>query len=146
MFAISVERIISKPIAQVFAILTDHANYQQFRAVDQSRLLQKGEEAPNGLGAVREIMASGAVLHEEIVAYEPPVLMGYKIIYSKPLPYDHQFGELRLQSVGDKTHVRWQSRGRIKVPLLGPLWFDRKVQSVGQRAFGSILKHIDLMP
>ena len=56
MFSIHVERTINKPIEKVFAILSDHANYAQFKAIEQSNLLIKGKHETNGLGAVREII------------------------------------------------------------------------------------------
>ncbi|MEM7421354.1 MAG: hypothetical protein AAF364_16760 [Pseudomonadota bacterium] len=94
---------------------------------------------------MREIIAGGANLHEEIVAFDPPYKLGYKVIKSKPLPYDHELGEITLEERGDKTHVTWRSVGHISIFLLGSLYFDKQVQNVGSRAFGSILKHIDAM-
>jgi uncharacterized protein YndB with AHSA1/START domain len=146
MFSISVERTIDKPIAEVFQVLSEHANYSQFKGVDKSSLIKKGKDDINGLGAVREIQAGGATLHEEIVAFEPPYLLAYKIIHSKPLPYKHKLGEVRLTEVDGKTHVHWRSQGHISIPLLGNWYFDKKIQQGGQRAFGSILKFIDNMP
>ena len=94
---------------------------------------------------MREIISGGSNLHEEIVAYEPPYKLGYKVVKSKPLPYDHQLGEITLKDEGGKTHVTWRSKGHITIFLLGSLYFDKQIQSVGSRAFGSILKQIDSM-
>ncbi|MBF7073205.1 SRPBCC family protein [Glaciecola sp. MH2013] len=146
MFSIHVERTINKPIEEVFAVLSDHANYAQFKGVDASKLLIEGSEHKNGLGAVREIIASGANLHEEIVAFEPPFKLGYKIIKSSPLPYDHFLGEVTLEERDGQTHVIWRSQGRITTPLLGRFYFDKQIQKGGARAFGSILKFIANMP
>jgi uncharacterized protein YndB with AHSA1/START domain len=148
MFDISVERSIHKPIEQVFAMLSDHENYSQFRGIEKSSLLIEGKTHKNGIGAVREVVAGGT-LHEEIVRFEPPndknktALIGYRVIFSKPLPYDHQLGEIRLRESDGQTHVHWVSKGRIKTFLLGPLYFDKQIQKHGARAFGSILKYID---
>lgn len=81
--------------------------------------------------------------HEEIIAFDPPYILGYKIIYSKPLPYDHQLGEVRLEVVDGKTHVHWRSKGHIQIPILGTWYFDKQIEKGGERAFGSILKFID---
>ena len=143
MFSIHVERTINKPIEEVFSILSDHVNYEQFKAIEQSNLLVKGKLETNGLGAVREIISGGSNLHEEIVAYDPPYKLGYKVVKSKPLPYDHQLGEITLKEEGEKTHVTWRSKGHITIFLLGSLYFDKQIQNVGSRAFGSILKQID---
>ena len=145
MFSIHVERTIDKPIEEVFAILSDHASYAQFKAIEQSNLLVEGKHEKNGLGAVREIISGGSNLHEEIVVYEPPHKLGYKVVKSKPLPYDHQLGEITLKEEDEITHVTWRSKGHITIFLLGSLYFDRQIQNVGSRAFGSILKQIDNM-
>ena len=142
MFSIHVERVIDKPIHDVFAMLSDHENYAQFKGVDEANLLVHGKDDKNGLGAVREIIAGGANLHEEIVAFEPPYKLGYKVIKSKPLPYDHQLGEITLKEIDGKTHATWRSKGHITIFLLGSLYFDKQIQKNGGRAFGSILKQI----
>ena len=139
MFSIHVERTINKPIEEVFAILSDHANYAQFKAIEQSNLLIKGKHETNGLGAVREIISGGSNLHEEIVAYEPPYKLGYKVVKSKPLPYNHQLGEITLKDKDGKTHVTWRSQGHITIFLLGSLYFDKQIQSVGSRCVFSCI-------
>nr|WP_136252553.1 SRPBCC family protein [Ningiella ruwaisensis] len=144
MFNIAVERVINKPIKTVFAVLSDHANYAQFKGVDASTLLQTGEYEVNGQGALREIVAGKSVLHERIVGFKPPRYMAYKIEYSKPLPYDHELGQLTLTEITSGTHVRWESKGHINIPLIGGWYFDKQIEKFGARAFGSILKHIDM--
>lgn len=146
MFSICVERVIDKPIGFVFAKLSDHANYAQFKGVEASNLIFKGKLEQNGLGAVREIIAGGANLHEEIVAYDPPYKLGYKVVKSKPLPYDHQLGEITLKEIDGKTHATWRSVGHITIFVLGSLYFDKQIQKNGGKAFGSILKQIGTMP
>ena len=143
MFNIQVERVINKPISEVFEILSDHANYSQFKGIDASTLITEGTTDKNGLGAVREIKAGGATLHEKIVGFEPPHRLAYLITYSKPLPYDHKLGEVLLSQQGDATKVVWRSQGHITIPLLGNWYFDKQIQTQGARAFGSILKYID---
>ncbi len=144
LFSISVERLIDKPIQDVFSKISDHASYSKFKGIDDSSLIKKGLDNENGLGAIREIVSAAGTLHEEIVGFEPPYFMAYKIVYSKPLPYNHEMGEIRLTEKEGKTHVHWQSKGYIKIPFLGPLFFDKKIQTQGARAFGSILKAIEL--
>ncbi|MGB3726315.1 MAG: SRPBCC family protein [Glaciecola sp.] len=143
MFNIRVERTINKPIKEVFDYISDHANYAQFKGVDTARLVKAGEQDENGLGAVREMVAAGATLHEAIVRFEPPYILGYKIVYSKPLPYKHLLGEITLSETQEGTKAVWVSQGTIDIPLLGKWYFDKQIQKHGSRAFGSILKFID---
>ncbi|MBT1451043.1 SRPBCC family protein [Glaciecola sp. XM2] len=144
MFSICVEREIKKPIDEVFSALADHANYKQFKGIDDSSLLEEGKQEPNGLGALREVVAGSSVLHERIVEFARPTRLAYLIEYSKPLPYEHEFGVITLKDLGESTLVIWKSQGRIKIPLLGPWYFDKQIQNGGGRAFGSILKAIDM--
>ncbi len=53
MFNIRIERVLNKPIAEVFDALADHANYGRFRGIKASRLLEDGESEKNGQGALR---------------------------------------------------------------------------------------------
>lgn len=145
MFSISVERTIDKPIETVFEILSDHENYSQFKAIDTSNVLREGNENKNGVGAIREIISGDSNLHEEIVCFEPPFKLGYKVVKSSPLPYEHELGEILLEDREGKTHVTWRSKGHISIFIFGTLYFDKQIQKVGSRAFGSILKHIDNM-
>jgi uncharacterized protein YndB with AHSA1/START domain len=144
MFRISVKRQINKPIDEVFDALSDHANYHRFKGVDASRLIEQGSTEPNGLGALREIVAGKAVLHERIVKFERPYTLAYLIEYSKPLPYKHEHGQITLEERDDTTFALWESRGHIAIPLLGTWYFDKQIQKFGGRAFGSILKSIDM--
>jgi uncharacterized protein YndB with AHSA1/START domain len=144
MFHIYVKRQLNKPIEEVFAALSDHANYASFKGVDASTLLENGTTETNGLGALREIVAGKTVLRERIVEFERPYRLGYLIEYSKPLPYAHRFGNVTLAENEDGTLAIWESKGHIAIPILGSLYFDKQIQKHGGRAFGSILKTLDM--
>jgi uncharacterized protein YndB with AHSA1/START domain len=144
MFSIRVERHINKTPEDIFAVLEDHANYQKFRAIDKSNLLEAGTDEQNGLGALREIIAGKSVLHERIVEFKRPYCLAYIIEYSKPLPYEHELGSITLKETEDGTLVVWESKGHINIPLLGTWYFDKQIEKMGSRAFGSILKAIDM--
>lgn len=144
MFHIQVSRQINKSIETVFEALSDHANYDKFKGVDGARLLEEGKEERNGLGALREIVAGKSVLHERIMQFERPSRLAYLIEYSKPLPYQHEFGRITLVSKDGGTFVTWESKGHIGIPVLGNWYFDKQIQKIGGRAFGSILKSIDM--
>lgn len=55
MFKIKVERIVKKPIDEVFEALSDHASYGSFKAVGVAKLVAEGDEERNGVGALRSI-------------------------------------------------------------------------------------------
>ncbi|WP_227500760.1 hypothetical protein [Psychrobacter sp. G] len=49
MFKIKVERIVKKPIDEVFEALSDHASYGSFKAVGVAKLVNEGDEERNGV-------------------------------------------------------------------------------------------------
>lgn len=145
MFDVRIERVIDKPIDSVFEILADHENYDAFRGVKESRLLEQGKEEKNGLGALRLIDLGSVRFEERITQFERPTRLAYLIEKSSPLPFRHDIGEIRLRPEGDKTHVTWVSKGRITLPLIGPWYFDRMFERQGTKGFTSLLKQIEAL-
>ncbi|MFT5096723.1 MULTISPECIES: SRPBCC family protein [unclassified Psychrobacter] len=143
MFKIKVERIVKKPINEVFEALSDHASYGLFKAVGTAKLLTEGDEERNGVGALRSVQTGAFKVWERITAFERPTHMQYKIEKSKPIKMQHNKGIVDLKDLGDgTTHVTWVSEGRIVVPLIG--WaLDRKMQKQGTKVFNSMLKSLE---
>ncbi|MBT0586644.1 SRPBCC family protein [Alteromonas oceanisediminis] len=143
MFNIRVERTINKPIDIVFAMLSEHENYQSFPGVDSSTLLEPGDNEKNGIGALRQVKLGPVVLKERIVAFMRPTLMEYRIEHSKPFKFVHELGQITLSEKDGKTDVVWISKGYIATPILGRLVLDPMINSQGAKGFASILKAID---
>ncbi len=143
MFDIKVERLVKKPIEEVFAAIADHANYANFPGVDESELVSQGENEPNGKGALRRIKIKPFTLFERIVGFERPTRLQYQIEQSSPITFDHEIGEVRLREVEEGTRVVWISRGHLKVLLLGKWVLDPMTQKQGAAGFASILKAIE---
>ena len=143
MFKIKVERIVKKPINEVFEALSDHASYGLFKAVDTAKLLTEGDEERNGVGALRTVQTGAFKVWERITAFERPTHMQYQIEKSRPIKMQHNKGIIDLKDLGDgTTHVTWVSEGRIVVPFIG--WaLDRKMQKQGTKVFNSMLKSLE---
>lgn len=145
MFKIKVERIVNKPIDEVFEALSDHASYGSFKAVGTAKLVTEGDDERNGVGALRTIQTGPVKFWERITAFERPTHMQYKIEKAKPVKMKHDKGSVDLKDLGDgTTQVTWISEGRllIPLPLIGRL-LDRKMQKQGTVGFSSILKAIE---
>ena len=145
MFKIKVERIVKKPIDEVFEALSDHASYGSFKAVGVAKLVNEGDEERNGVEALRSIQTGPVKFWERITAFERPTHMQYQIEKSKPIKMQHDKGVIDLKDLGDgTTHVTWVSEGRLTVPLplVGRL-FDRQMQKQGTIGFSGILKSIE---
>ena len=145
MFKIKVERVVKKPIDEVFEALSDHASYGSFKAVGVAKLVTEGDEERNGVGALRTIQTGPVKFWERITAFERPTHMQYKIEKARPVKMKHDKGTIDLKDLGDgTTQVTWVSEGRLVVPLplVGRL-LDRKMQKQGHIGFSSILKAIE---
>lgn len=143
MFEIKVERIVRKPINEVFEALSDHASYGLFKSVGVAKLVTEGDEERNGVGALRTVQTGAFKVWERITAFERPIHMQYQIEKARPIKMEHYKGIIDLKDLGDgSTHVTWRSEGRLVVPLVGRL-FDRKMQKQGTIVFNSMLKSLE---
>lgn len=143
MFKIKVERIVRKPINEVFEALSDHASYGLFKSVGVAKLVTEGDEERNGVGALRTVQTGAFKVWERITAFERPIHMQYRIEKARPIKMEHYKGIIDLKDLGDgSTHVTWISEGRLVVPLVGRL-FDRKMQKQGTIVFNSMLKSLE---
>lgn len=104
MVKIHVERTIRASPERVFGWLSDPAN------LTAAPLILKAGWAKNspgqGAGALREAIATGMWLREEITAYDPPRGYSYRIVRSFPV-FDHRGGTLTFTPQADGTHVSW---------------------------------------
>lgn len=143
MFKIKVERIVRKPINEVFEALSDHASYGLFKSVGVAKLVTEGDEERNGVGALRTVQTGAFKVWERITAFERPIHMQYQIEKASTIKMEHYKGIIDLKDLGDgSTHVTWISEGRLVVPLVGRL-FDRKMQKQGTIVFNSMLKSLE---
>lgn len=143
MFKIKVERIVRKPINEVFEALSDHASYGLFKSVGVAKLVTEGDEERNGVGALRTVQTGAFKVWERITAFERPIHMQYQIEKARPIKMEHYKGIIDLKDLGSgSTHVTWISEGRLVVPLVGRL-FDRKMQKQGTIVFNSMLKSLE---
>ena len=134
MIEFTLTRKTTAPIETVFEALTNHrgiANY--VRAVRRSTLDRKGTPAPNGVGAVRRLVAVGPAIVEEIIDYQRPTRYAYKLLSGAPVR-DH-VGTVELREAGSGTEVSWHLRSTPKIPGL-----DRLLSPVLRRVIGELLK------
>jgi uncharacterized protein YndB with AHSA1/START domain len=137
--SIRVERRLDAPPDGVFEIIADHAHYDRFDGVRRSELVESGDPAPNGVGAVRRIWLGPLRFDEEITAFEPPRRVDYLIRDVRPLPFRHEGGSIRLAPDGDGTHAVWTSSFEVPVPLVGSA-IDRILSARLERGFGQLLE------
>lgn len=141
MRTVRVSRTIAAPAERVFDLLSDHANYDRFRAVHRSELLREGEPAPNGVGALRRVLIGPFRFEEEITGYERPSKLDYLIVKIN-VPYEHEGGHIRLTDKDGTTTAEWTSSFKVPMPLVGGIQERFWSYSLG-RGFRQVLEDVE---
>src|SRR5262245_15828042 len=108
---------IRAPIDRIWAFLIDYEGYARIPAVKDARLVAPGRDHRSGVGAVREVTVLGSTFEEEIVEFEPPNRLAYRITKCRPLPVLHDIGRVELETRGDGTEINWKTRFEVDVPI-----------------------------
>src|SRR5262245_31264932 len=108
---------IAAPVERVWAVLSDHAGWQAWAGVQEVVLRQQGDPPPNGLGAIRVLRRGGLAIEEEVVAFEPPHRLVYRVCAG--IPVRECEAEVRLAAAGGRTRVNWRVRLRPLLPGTG---------------------------
>lgn len=141
MKTIEVKRTIRAPIEQVFDQLTDLANYEAFPGVHRTRFVKEGQTEKNGVGAIREVDAGVFWLQEEILSFERPHRMDYRIRKSRP-GIRHESGRMQLKQTAGGTEVTWTSTFAVPLPLVAGL-AEQVGGKLSELMFAAILRHVD---
>jgi uncharacterized protein YndB with AHSA1/START domain len=109
---------VAAPIDTVWDSLSDHFGIGRWAPGLSVTMDKVGTADPNGLGAVRRIASAGPApdLVEEVVAFEPPHLLGYKALSGVPFP--GYAGEVRLSEAGSGTHITYTLSSTASFPLV----------------------------
>jgi uncharacterized protein YndB with AHSA1/START domain len=94
MVELEIHQHFSAPPEKVFAAVTDHKRIEEWQKGTRVTIEKPGVPPPNGLGAVRKIRGGPLSVQEEVVRWEEPHAMDYRLIRGFPLR-DH-LGELRF--------------------------------------------------
>ncbi len=117
---VEVVRTFTASPEKVWDAYTDHSGWSGWAGLQHSALETEGREDRNGTGAVRSLGSYGLNAYEEILEFEPPKRMTYRVIRGG-LPMKDHFVEVLFKRVGEATEVTWRCRFNSRVPFLGPL-------------------------
>lgn len=138
---VEVRRRIPGTPEQVFAVYTDHVSWSEWAGFGPTRLAREGVPAPNGVGCVRVIGNGLAEAREEVLSFEPPKRMTYRIVKGFPVIRGH-FGEVGFEPDAGGTLVTWRCRFESRIPGLGGLirrvvarMFARALDGLAEKRF-----------
>ena len=120
---IEVEHRYAAPPQAVWDVYTDHAGWKNWAGMPHSRLTRTGSPDPNGVGCIRELGAGPGKALEEIVEFEPPKRMTYRVV-GGIMPVRNHLGEVLFEADGAGTRIVWRCRFESKIPGLG--WVLRR--------------------
>ena len=141
MQTISLQMSFNAPIERLWAMLIDYEGYASFPKIEAARVVTRGADHPAGVGAVRELRVDGMTFSEQIVEFDPPRRLAYRITASRPLKLRHDIGRMELTERDGRVDLTWSSTFAVDVPIVGGLL--TYVARFGmERTFRAILLHV----
>lgn len=111
--------------AVTWRILADHASMARWSTqVFRSRLLQPGNLAPNGVGAIRRVLAMAGPVSEEVTAFGEPERLEYRMTSGPPLVSNYS-AVVQLEPRDGGTTVSWTIRFDPR-----PAWLGAAIRQV----------------
>jgi uncharacterized protein YndB with AHSA1/START domain len=110
-------RTVAAPVETVWEVLSDLRGMSDYTRVRRVEIERDGDPPPNGLGAIRALYAVGPPIREEIIAFEPPRHLSYRMLSGAPVR-DH-VGTIELEPAGVGTRMGYVLETTPKLPLTG---------------------------
>lgn len=138
---VEVTRHIAGAPQEVWNAYTDHAGWAEWSGLLSARIEREGDPPPNGVGCIRVLGPGPFAAREEILAFEAPKRMTYRIL-GGGLPLRDHLGEVDFEPEGDGTRIVWRCRFASRVPGLGGLFrffitrlFRRALEGLAKQRF-----------
>lgn len=115
---VEAQQLFAAPVQTVWDRYTDHVSWTDWAGLGRVRLAREGVPAPNGVGCVREISSFGVKVYEEVLSFDVPRRMTYRIVRGG-LPISDHLGEVVFEPRDGGTLVIWRCQFRSRIPGLG---------------------------
>ena len=107
------------PVEQVWPLLGEAARWRDWSFLTRSELVREGSPDRDGVGAVRRFSRYGFGSREEVVVWDPPHHLGYRILSGFPVR-DYR-ADVTLEETGTGTRIEWVGSYEPKWPGTGRL-------------------------
>jgi uncharacterized protein YndB with AHSA1/START domain len=118
---VEVQQLIAAPVQRVWDRYTDHVSWTDWAGLGRVRLEREGVPAPNGVGCVRAISSLGVSVYEEVLSFDPPRRMTYRVVRGG-LPITNHLGEVAFEPRDGHTLVTWRCQFDSRIPGLGAVF------------------------
>jgi uncharacterized protein YndB with AHSA1/START domain len=125
---------IRAPREVVWQVMSDHARYVEWTSARAVTIERQGVPAPNGTGAIRVFHAGPSRVREEVVEWEPPSRLVYRVVSG--LPVRGYRSEMLLDQDGDVSVLTWSSEFVPRVPCTGTFFTRLMSRAVDRFAAG----------
>jgi uncharacterized protein YndB with AHSA1/START domain len=114
------QKTVAAPIETVWDKLSNHVGMSQWGPGITVTMDKAGATEPNGVGAVRRIASPGPGpdIVEEVVAFDPPHMLGYRALSGTPFP--GYAAEVRLTPAAAGTNISYTVSSTARFPLVKP--------------------------
>jgi len=135
---VEVKRVIAAPPEAVWNLYTDYCSWTDWAGLGVVTLEREGTPHRNGVGCVRVVSSAGIRVFEEVLSFEPPRRMTYRVVRGG-IPIKDHLGEVVFASHEQGTLVTWRCRFNSKIPGLGGL-FHLIVSGVFRRTLRALAR------
>jgi len=137
---VEVQQRIAAPIETVWDRYTDHASWTDWAGLGRVRLEREGVPPPNGVGCVREISSAGVAVYEEVLTFDRPHRMTYRVVRGG-LPIRDHLGEVVFEARDGATLVTWRCQFNSRIPGLGGV-FRLVITRLFRNALSSLARRL----
>jgi hypothetical protein len=102
------------PVEQVWPLLGEAARWRDWSFLTRSELISDGAPDPDGVGAVRHFTRYGIGSREEVLVWDPPHHLAYRILSGFPVR-DYR-ADVTLEETGTGTRIEWSGSFEPKWP------------------------------
>lgn len=131
------------PVDSIWPLIGEARRWKEWSFLDRTELLQEGDPAPDGVGALRRFTRFGVGSTERVLAWDPPHHLGYTIV--KGFPVRNYRADVTCTAEGDATRITWTATFDPLIPGTGramELWVGRLI---GRFATG-VARHAEREP
>lgn len=125
--------------ATVWNVVSDHTGMPRWTPFRRAVLERNGKPHPNGVGAVRSLYLLGPPTREEVVEFEPPHRLRYRLLSG--LPFRDYVGEVTVEPEGTGSRLSTNLRFRTRIP--GTQFFGPIAIRLVTRAAARVAENID---